>query len=79
MSDVFDRAQDLELEQREAAIQAVRQQINVFTPSAEFCEVPDCESPIPEARRRAIPGCRFCVDCQERIEQNQALFARFHY
>jgi phage/conjugal plasmid C-4 type zinc finger TraR family protein len=24
----------------------------------------DCEEEIPEARRRAVPGCRRCVDCQ---------------
>lgn len=24
----------------------------------------DCDEPIPEARRRAIPGVQLCVDCQ---------------
>ena len=24
----------------------------------------ECEEPIPEARRRALPGVKFCVDCQ---------------
>lgn len=24
----------------------------------------ECEAPIPEARRLAIPGVRLCVDCQ---------------
>jgi phage/conjugal plasmid C-4 type zinc finger TraR family protein len=24
----------------------------------------ECEEPIPEARRRAIPGVKLCVDCQ---------------
>lgn len=24
----------------------------------------ECDDPIPEARRRAIPGCRLCVECQ---------------
>ncbi len=28
----------------------------------------DCDKPIPEARRRALPGVRRCVDCQERLE-----------
>ena len=31
-------------------------------PSAERCE--DCDAPIPEARRAAIPGVRRCVRCQ---------------
>lgn len=30
--------------------------------SAEFCE--ECDEPIPEARRQAIPGVRLCVSCQ---------------
>lgn len=29
----------------------------------EDCE--DCGEPIPEARRRAVPGVRRCVACQE--------------
>ncbi|SMF08019.1 transcriptional regulator, TraR/DksA family [Tistlia consotensis] len=24
----------------------------------------ECEEPIPEARRKAIPGVRLCIDCQ---------------
>ncbi len=24
----------------------------------------DCEEPIPEARRQAVPGCKRCIDCQ---------------
>lgn len=30
--------------------------------SAEFCA--ECNEPIPEARRRAIPGVRLCIACQ---------------
>lgn len=30
--------------------------------SAEFCD--ECDEPIPEARRQAIPGVRLCVNCQ---------------
>lgn len=31
----------------------------------------ECGEPIPEDRRQAMPGCRFCVDCQERLELRQ--------
>jgi len=24
----------------------------------------ECEEPIPEARRRAVPGAKLCIDCQ---------------
>ena len=30
-----------------------------------------CEEPIPEARRKALPGVRLCVDCQAEIEKTQ--------
>jgi len=33
------------------------------------CE--ECDAPIPEARRRAIPGVRCCVGCQARLEKQQ--------
>ncbi len=31
-------------------------------PGRADCE--ECGEPIPEARRRALPGVRLCVDCQ---------------
>ena len=30
--------------------------------SATECE--DCGEPIPETRRRAVPGCTRCIECQ---------------
>lgn len=35
--------------------------------SLTHCE--ECESEIPEARRRAIPGVRYCVRCQSEHEK----------
>ena len=31
----------------------------------------ECGEPIPEDRRQAMPGCRFCVNCQEALELRQ--------
>ena len=31
-------------------------------PSLKRCE--ECDAPIPEARRKAVPGVRLCVACQ---------------
>ena len=45
--------------------------------SLESCE--DCGEPIPEARRRAVPGVRRCRDCQadvDRSEVERALYNR---
>jgi len=29
----------------------------------------ECEEPIPEARRQAIPGVKLCIDCQQERDQ----------
>ena len=33
------------------------------------CE--ECEDEIPEARRNALPGARYCVKCQSELEKGQ--------
>ena len=43
------------------AIQRARSQLRAG-PGLEHCE--ECDAPIPEARRRAVPGVRLCVACQ---------------
>ncbi|WP_372986721.1 DksA/TraR family C4-type zinc finger protein [Marinobacter sp.] len=37
--------------------------------SATNCD--ECDAPIPEARRKAIPGVRLCIDCQSAYEKQQ--------
>ena len=39
-------------------------------PSLEHCE--ECDTPIPEARRHALPGVRLCVPCQEAADKDAA-------
>ncbi len=34
--------------------------------SREDCE--ECGELIPEARRKAVPGVRFCIACQEQLD-----------
>ncbi|MFC0268163.1 DksA/TraR family C4-type zinc finger protein [Kushneria aurantia] len=38
--------------------------------SLEFCE--ECEAPIPERRREALPGVRLCVQCQQEEDRRAA-------
>lgn len=38
-------------------------------PSLSHCE--ECDVPIPEARRQAVPGVRLCVACQEAHDNEQ--------
>lgn len=54
----------------EDAVKLARERI----PSGEsltHCEM--CEEPIPEARRKAMPGVRLCVDCQAEQEKAQVV------
>ena len=37
-------------------------------PGRTHCE--ECDAPIPEARRKAMPGVRLCIACQEAEEQD---------
>ena len=37
--------------------------------SAKWCEGPRCGERIPDERRRAVPGVRFCVACQNVLEK----------
>ncbi len=36
------------------------------SPSGEsLARCAECDEPIPEARRQAIPGVKLCIDCQQ--------------
>lgn len=36
-------------------------------------ECENCGEPIPESRRRAVPGVRLCVDCQQEADGRQQI------
>lgn len=55
MADAIDLAQQREQEDRERHISNARSRI--AAPSRFLCE--ECDAPIPEARRIAIPGVAF--------------------
>jgi len=38
----------------------------------------ECESDIPDARRKAIPGVRLCVRCQSEREERQTAPSAFN-
>jgi len=45
--------------------------------SAELCD--ECGDAIPEARRKALPGVRLCIQCQTALDEqetNDTLFNR---
>lgn len=38
--------------------------------SLHRCE--ECDAPIPQARRQAVPGVRLCVACQGELDKRQS-------
>lgn len=44
--------------------------------SLDACE--ECANPIPDARRKAIPGVRLCVDCQSALDKKQPAFSGYN-
>ena len=44
--------------------------------SLRHCEECGCE--IPEARRKAVPGVRLCVQCQEEQDREAAEFSLYN-
>lgn len=79
MVDITDMAQQRDAEFRELALlersralaAATRQAALLHAGDDEVteCEGSRCGEPIPEARRRLIPGVRLCVNCQQRLER----------
>jgi phage/conjugal plasmid C-4 type zinc finger TraR family protein len=57
------------------AVQRARHQLKQG-PGLARCE--ECDAPIPEARRKAVPGVRLCVACQQAqdAERGASLYNR---
>ena len=57
------------------AIQRARSQLPQG-PGLLRCE--ECDVEIPEARRKAVPGVRLCLACQEARDREQANFSGYN-
>lgn len=44
--------------------------------SLSHCE--ECDAPIPEARRQAVPGVRLCLACQSEQDKQQSTFSGYN-
>ncbi|HYQ38050.1 MAG TPA: DksA/TraR family C4-type zinc finger protein [Pseudomonas sp.] len=44
--------------------------------SLRHCE--ECDAPIPEARRQAVPGVRLCLACQAEHDKQQSAFSGYN-
>lgn len=67
MTDIYDRAQELEQRQREQALARQAAASRVLGASLTHCD--DCGDEIPPLRREKVPGCTRCVDCQAATEK----------
>lgn len=41
-------------------------------------ECAECEEPIPEARRQAVPGVTLCIDCQQARDKRPVMRGGFN-
>lgn len=57
------------------AIQRVRSQMHKG-PSRTQCE--ECGEAIPEPRRKAVPGVRLCVACQEELDREHGAHSGYN-
>ena len=57
------------------AIQRARSQLPTG-PGLTHCE--ECDKEIPEARRKAVPGVRLCIACQEAHDQEQGTHSGYN-
>lgn len=64
-ADLLDQAQQVEEQYRAAAL--AHHQARPITVGTSHCV--DCDTPIPAARRRALPHADRCVGCQTVIER----------
>lgn len=71
MTDIYDRATEREEDLRADALAAQSRRAGLagktVSDSARNCRV--CDDPIPDARRRALPGVQTCVQCQADLER----------
>lgn len=69
MPDDFDHASDVEEQYRALVIAAgTRPPTTEPAESERYCANEACGVEIPIERRNAVPGCRFCIECQKRRE-----------
>lgn len=73
MTDLYDRATQVEELDREAAILRQRRQAQAPVVAAGvILECVECGEPIPAERRKAVHGCTRCIGCATDNEAKQS-------
>ena len=66
-------------EQIDATIEDAIKRVRSRLPQGEsLSQCESCDADIPEARRKAVPGVRLCVHCQELQDRSEATFAGYN-
>lgn len=66
-------------EQIDATIQdAVRRARSQLPQGPGLAQCEECNADIPEARRKAVPGVRLCIACQQARDREQGGFAGYN-
>jgi phage/conjugal plasmid C-4 type zinc finger TraR family protein len=68
----FDIAQELDARYLRQALEVQRRKTMQREATCTVCI--DCGEDIPEARRKAQPGCERCIDCAQFYEETQGRF-----
>jgi len=75
MPDEFDRASEREQQHRDDALLEQGRRFKLGDAkdwrslSALHCVAEGCGVRVSDARRKALPGVKFCIDCQEQRER----------
>ena len=71
MTDISDLASDQEELDRACALRAQQNRAGLVgkTAADSATECVDCDEPIPQNRREAMPGCSLCIECQKQREK----------
>lgn len=66
MTDIFDRAAELEEYTSAAALQEQQRRAGLAgkCPADSAATCGECGDAIPLKRRKAVPGCKYCTVCQ---------------
>jgi len=67
MADALDKASEYAAMGVAGRISEIRAAARAEGEGEIYCE--DCGEEIPEARRRAAPGCSRCISCQQDFER----------
>lgn len=59
----------------EDALQRARSQI---TSGEGLTHCEECDTKIPEARRKAVPGVRLCINCRAELDRQQQAYSGYN-